>query len=467
MQWDNYSKISTTVQYNPAIPALPPDSPAWPISNRSTITPNIPNSPVKGKSKKEIEKEIANRRLNELVKSISPRHYKRLCDCGLYMFPFQAQESSPHVFIRSGCHSDLCFICKKHDVRKQKRVIDYIGESIINCAVWIKIIITIPIEYRNKYFTDYDAIDTFINKSWDIIKTEYGIWHGLERYDRGGGILSMHWMGDKTTNYNPHLEVLIPAIKNGLPFEPKQNKDEFKQRKHRIRKRISKTLSSITGENVGIERTNARILFKRDTASKIHAIKYQVRNTINIDKVVELPKTVQKFLIDGRWGKKSVRYKGKLWGTEIKNWYSYLGLDYKNRNGGDNKNKWKDLEGNEYKYTGEKFTCSRFKSLGIKLLRLTSTSYCFKDQSIISKKASEILLNALKSSHKVAKGAIGYLKKSIGDDTKIDWDDSVIKFAKEMKFFHLIDPELASGKSKRRWGEIEITEVNRISKKAA
>ena len=443
--------------------ALPQDIPSDSFLNKSKIAYSQKeyHTPSKTDVLDDFLTVERSKAFNTLIKSFSPRQYNRLCSCGHYFFSFStiSPNTSPSL-IRSGCHSDLCVRCKKHDSRKQNRVVNNIGLSLIDYCVWIKVIITIPIEYRDSHFTNYDAIDTFINKSWDILKKEYDIWHGLDRLDKGAGIFTMHWMGDIESHYNPHLEVMIPAIRYGLPFEPKQDKDQFKLRKHRLRRKIAKVLSAITGENIGIERTNARILFKRDRKSKVHAIKYQVRSTIKLDKLMELSDSAKTFLIDGRWNKKSIRYKGKLGNsTETKLWYERLNLDYHNRNGKKEDNTWLDSEGNPYKYDGKMTKALSLQNEGLKLQKLSHNLYCFKDQEIISNKSSEMIFNALKVNHKIAKSACTYLKKSLDHEFKIDWSPQVIEFAKEVKFYQLLDPELATGKSKREWKNFQITPV--------
>ena len=63
--------------------------------------------------------------------------------------------------------------------------------------------------------------------------------------------------------------------------------------------------------------------------------------------------------------------------------------------------------------------------------------------------------------HKIAKSACTYLKKSLDQEFKIDWSPQIIEFAKEVKFYQLLDPELATGKSKKAWNDFKITPVMR------
>ena len=122
-------------------------------------------------------------------------------------------------------------------------------------------------------------------------------------------VFKWHWFGDEKNHFNPHLEVMIPCIRHGSSFSSKIPQKDLK----RIKRGIARRLSNISGEKVPISRMNVKNKPKTTIGQVLHGFWYQLRSTINFKALMEAPDAVKQFMIDGRHGKKQVRYKGKLW----------------------------------------------------------------------------------------------------------------------------------------------------------
>lgn len=382
-----------------------------------------------------------------MIRDYSSRMFKRIDNCGCMLFEFKASECNSSTYISSQCHSDLCFECIRNDRRTYNRVINHIGHDLLSNYHWIKLIITIPKDYRH-HFLDYDVIDKFTNGTWDLLSNILDL-KAHDRFDRGGAVFKWHWFGNKNNDFNPHLEVMIPCIRNGLQFSSKIPQKDLK----RIKRGIARRLSNISGEKVPISRMNVKNKPKTTIKQVLHGFRYQLRSTINFKALMEAPDAVKQFMVDGRHGKKQVRYKGKLWSTEIKGWYKHLGFDYETRNK-TKKQTWVDDHNVPYEFVNRHNTytlSNELKQYGSNLRPLSRVSFCINNPSVVNQKVNEIVKSGLESNNnKLVGETIWRLKNYNSDGFKMSWSNEVIELAINRKNYMIENEAVTTPLCKQR-----------------
>ena len=358
-----------------------------------------------------------------MIRDYSPRMFKRIDKCGHMVFEFKASACNGSTYISSQCHSDLCYECVRNDRRTYHRVINYIGNDLLENVNWLKLVITIPKDIR-RHFLSYDTIDKFTNGIWDLLSNVLDL-NADERYDRGGAVFKWHWFGTRNDDFNPHLEVMVPCIRYGQPFEANIPQDKLVK----IKRGIARRLSNITEESIPLSRMNIKVKPKTKLGQILHAFKYMLRSTINFKGLMNAPKAVKQFMVDGRHGKKQVRYKGKLWSTELKDWYKYLGLNYETRNKY-KKPEWVDDNDVPYKFVNShnKLTLNNeLKQYGTELRSISRVSYCTNHPKVVNQKINEIVKSGLESNNnKVVSETIFRLKNFNPDGHLMSWTREVI-----------------------------------------
>lgn len=359
----------------------------------------------------------------KMIRDYSPRMFKRIDKCGHMVFEFKASVCNGSTYISSQCHSDLCYECVRNDRRTYHRVINYIGNDLLENFDWLKIIITIPMDIRH-HFLIYKTRDKFTNGMWDLLRNVLDL-NSKESMDRGGAVLNWHEFGTLNDDFNPHLEVMVPCIRDGLSFEAYIPQDKLKK----IKRGIARRLSNITGEPIPLSRINVKVKPKTNLGQILHAFKYMLRSTINFKALMKAPKAVKQFIIDGRHGKKKVRYKGKLWSTELKDWYKYLGLNYETRNRY-KKPEWVDDNDVPYKFVNShnKWTLNNeLRELGTELRPISRVSYCTNHPKVVNQKINEIVKSGLESNNnKVVVETFSRLMNFNPDGHLMSWTDEVI-----------------------------------------
>ena len=366
----------------------------------------------------------------KMIRDQSPRMFKRISNCGSIVSEFKASEGNKSTYVCSQCHSDICFECIRNDRRTYKRVINEIGFDLMSNFTWIKLIITINKEYRH-HFTDYEVINKFTNGMWDLVSNVLDL-DAEESMDRGGAVLKWHWFGKLKMSFNPHLEMMIPCIRYGLPFSNIIPQKDLK----RIKKGVARRLTNITGKLVSPSRMNVRNQPKSTLGEVLHGFWYQLRPTINFKALMKASDAVKKFIVDGSHGRKQVRYKGKLWSTELKKWYSYLGFDYSTRNK-NKKQEWVDDQGVPYEFvkTHNVYTLKQeLKQYGTELRSISRVSFCVNHPKIVNQKINEVVKSGLESNnYKLVLETMARLKNFNPDGFKMSWTNKVIMLALNRK----------------------------------
>ena len=417
------------------------------ISNHTCVPKKDDTNPYNVKSLDEILGGVSPVAYKKMILDYSDRMFKRIDNCGHMLFEFKASESNDSTYISSQCHSDLCYQCVQNDKRTYHRVINYIGNDLLENVNWLKLVITIPKDIR-RHFLSYDTIDKFTNGIWDLLSNVLDL-NADERYDRGGAVFKWHWFGTRNDDFNPHLEVMVPCIRYGQPFEANIPQDKLVK----IKRGIARRLSNITEESIPLSRMNIKVKPKTKLGQILHAFKYMLRSTINFKGLMNAPKAVKQFMVDGRHGKKQVRYKGKLWSTELKGWYKYLGFDYETRNK-HKKKEWVDDNDTPYKFVDRhnKWKLNQeFKQYGKELRDLSRISYCINNPEVVNQKVNEIVKSGLESNNnKLVVETICRLKDFNPDGLKISWTNEVIILALSKKNYMIENEDITTDICKKR-----------------
>lgn len=369
-------------------------------------------------------------RHRSIMMNLSPKHHKRLLNCGSLYLEFQSKNKNS-IFLQTSCHSEFCPQCADNDKRKGIRVVKVIGSALIKYCSWYHVVTTIPERFQLTHFRNTDNIDKFLTDSYEIIIEELGLWNDLGRFDRSGAILAPHYYGDKESRYNFHVDMMIPAIRFGKPIEnPVMEKPIFEEFRSKVRKRMAMRLSNIVNEKLDAQEMNFHLKVKTDPSQVSNDIKYMVRNTIKSGKDKTLFQYFHKgsdetkdFLANGRENKMSVRYKGKMAGGELKELYKYIGLDYKNRNES-YISEWVDSDGNKIEFVGLR---TRTDLEGVELKKIGNGSYTYNDQKSIDAKFSDQLFRIADIANEK------FLKKRIEEwevlleGMKVNWSMSTIQ----------------------------------------
>ena len=404
-------------------------------------------NPYNVKSVEEILDGVDPIEYKKMIRDYSSRMFKRISNCANMIGEFKASEDNKSTYIASQCHSDLCYECVRNDRRTYNRVINEIGFDLMSNFQWIKLIITINHEYRY-HFLDYEVINKFTNGMWDLVSNVLDL-DAEESIDRGGAVLKWHWFGKKKMSFNPHLEMMIPCIRYGLPFSNILSQKEFK----RIKKGVARRLTNITGKLVPSSRMNVRNEPKSTLGEVLHGFWYQLRPTINFKALMKAPKAVKQFIVDGRHGRKQVRYKSKLWSTELEKWYSYLGFDYDKRTKHIKKG-WVDDKGVPYKFIKmhNVYTLkNELRQYGTGLRSISRVSFCIDHPKIVTQKINEVVKLGLESNnYKLVLETMARLKNFNPDGFKMSWTDEVIALSLHRKNYIIENESLTTDICKQR-----------------
>ena len=404
-------------------------------------------NPYNVKSLEEILDGVDPIEYKKMIRDYSSRMFKRISNCGSIVNEFKASKGNKATYVSSQCHSDLCFECVRNDRRTYNRVINEIGHDLMSNFLWIKLIITINKEYRH-HFLDYKVTNKFLDGMWDLVSNVLDL-NGEESMDRGGAVLKWHWFGKLKMNFNPHLEMMIPCIRYGLPFSNIISQKDLK----RIKRGMARRLSNITGELVPPSRMNVKNKPKSTLGEVLHGFRYQLRSTINFKALMKAPKAVKQFIVDGRHGRKQVRYKSKLWSTELEKWYSYLGFDYDKRTK-HIKKEWVDDKGVPYKFVKmhNAYTLkNELRQYGTGLRSISRVSFCIDHPKIVTQKINEVVKSGLESNnYKLVLETMARLKNFNPDGFKMSWTDEVIALALNRKNYMIENEGITTDISKQR-----------------
>ncbi|MAG86201.1 MAG: hypothetical protein CMB97_02185 [Flavobacteriaceae bacterium] len=397
---------------------------------------------------------------NEMKKLSPDFQHPRLLKCGSLYLEFRSSEKRSPYYIKTCCHSQFCPNCVDRDKRKGTRTLKTIGEALIKFAPWYHIVMTIPQKYRSHYITN-ERTDKFRNDCYEIIIEELGLWNDLDRFDRSGAVISNHWFGDEEPGYNYHVDMMIPAIRYGKPIEnPIFDKEDGTWDKHfdKVRKRMAMRMSNDVGSKVSYKDMNFFQSVKNHTKQKTNDVSYMTRNTIkngskDADGITNLYEyfhdesdQVKDYLCNGRKGKKEVIYKGKLGGGELEKWYSYLGLEYDERNEGRIK-EWLDENGDEMEFIGM-ITSSDLK--GTELTKVGTNSYTLNNQKAIDEKFNDQLYHlASIPNAKLLKRTISNWKFLL-QGMKINWSKNVIHKCINNNINIIENPDITTDESIKR-----------------
>lgn len=391
----------------------------------------------------------------QLIRKLSPNLYKRILGCGSHFLEFRSEASIYPYYWQSACHSEFCPTCAKSNQRKVSRLIRVLGEELIAFSDWYSITATLPKRIRKKYFLNHRAVSKFEKDAYEICIQELHLWNNLDRYDRSGGITSLHWFGDEESDYHPHANILIPCIQNGEAVNAHYEKEEFEKLMGRIKKRLAVRLTNTMpdGEVVAPEEMNVHLEIKDNVDGVMHAIRYLVRNTACLGDVpfqhfAEEDKEVQEFLTQGLSGRCSYRYRGKLAGGELKEWYKHIGLDYENRNSSVTQG-WFDSYGSELKF--EKISSGSYlKASGEvkEFFQVSKRLFTHAHNEAISEKFNDDLSSNLDRdlSGKDWERKVEKWQKLLGDK-RINWNEKNIQKALEKENFVLSHPNICSNDS--------------------
>ena len=391
----------------------------------------------------------------QLIQKLSPNLYKRILSCGSHFLEFRSETSEYPYYWQSACHSEFCPACARTNQRKVSRLIRVLGEELISFCDWYSITATLPKRIRKKYFLDHKALSKFEKDAYEICIQELHLWNNLDRYDRSGGITSLHWFGDGESDYHPHANILIPCIQNGEAVGPYYEKEEFEKLMGRVKKRLAvRLMNTMNGEIVlTAEEMNVHIEIKDNMDEVMHAIRYLVRNTaclgdIPFQHFAEEDEEVQEFLTQGLSGRCSYRYRGKLAGGELKEWYKHIGLDYENRNSSVTQG-WFDSHGSELKF--EKISSGSYlKANGEvkEFFQVSKRLFTHANDKAISEKFNDDLSSNLDRdlSGKDWKRKVEKWQKLLGDK-RVNWSEKNIQKSLEKENFVLSHPNICSAAS--------------------
>ena len=391
----------------------------------------------------------------KLIQKLSPDLHKRILGCGSHFLEFRSKSSKYPYYWQSACHSQFCPICARSNQRKASRLIRTLGEELIGFCSWYSITATLPKKVRKKYFLNEKALSKFEKDVYEICISELGLWKDLDRFDRSGGITSLHWFGDEESTYHPHANVLIPCIQNGEAVDAYYGKEEFKELMDSIKKRLAERLTNTMSGEVELtaKEMNVHIEIKDDVDQTMHAIRYLVRNTSSLGDIpfqhfAEEDGEVQEFLTQGRVKKCSYRYRGKLAGGELKKWYEYLGLDYESRNSSATRG-WFDSDGGELKF--KKISSGSYlKANGEvkEFFQVSKRLFTHANDKAISEKFNDDLSSNLDRdlSGKDWKRKVEKWQKLLGDK-RVNWSEKNIQKSLEKENFVLSHPNICSAAS--------------------
>ena len=391
----------------------------------------------------------------QLIQRLSPDLHKRIFNCGSHFLEFRSEASKYPYFWRSACHSQFCVVCAHSNGRKASRLIRTLGEELISFSSWYSITATLPKKVRKKYFLNQKALSKFEKDVYQICISELGLWKNLDRFDRSGGITSLHWFGDEESDFHPHANALIPCIQNGEAVDPYYSKEEFEKLMGRIKKRLAARLTNTTQGEVKLvaKEMNVHIEIKDNMDEVMHAIRYLVRNTACLGDVpfqhfAEEDEEVQEFLTQGLSGRCSYHYRGKLAGGELKMWYEHIGLDYESRSSSATQG-WFDSLGSQLKF--EKISSGSYlKATGAvrEFFQVSKRLFTHANNEAISEKFNDDLSSNLDRdlSGKDWERKVEKWQKLLGDE-RVDWSEKNIQKALDKENFVLKNPNICSENS--------------------
>ena len=440
------SPIYTLPISNPKLQNIQGGSPKVVKPEIDDLSPEDIN-PYNVKSLEEILDGLDPIEYKKMIRDQSPRMFKRISNCGSIVNEFKASKGNNATYVSSQCHSDLCFECVRNDRRTYNRVVNHIGHDLLSNFPWIKLIITVNKEYRH-HFTDYEVTNKFLDGMWDLVSNVLDL-NGEESMDRGGAVLKWHWFGKLKMNFNPHLEMMIPCIRYGLSFSNIIPQKDLK----RIKRGMARRLSNITGELVPPSRMNVKNKPKSTLGEVLHGFRYQLRSTINFKALMKASKAVKQFIVDGRHGRKQVRYKGNTWSTQLKKWYPHLGFDYDTRTK-TIKPEWVDDKGVPYKFIKmhNVYTLKQeLKQYGTELRSISRVSFCVNHPKIVNQKINEVVKSGLESNnYKLVLETMARLKNFNPDGFKMSWTDKVIALSLHRKNYIIENESLTTDICKQR-----------------
>ncbi len=275
-------------------------------------------------SKNQLKKD----KLRPHLESKFPKLWKSISACGETAVELEddvkgkgvrnGAEGKPHSYQKVlHCSKSLCPVCSEKNSeahkRRYARMIRKFRHFVENEPMGYAVF-TVPPALR-PHFKDKVSLGFLMKAAASVVQGVLGV---------DGAVVSMHFFGDKTLDYHPHVNVIFPLLADR--GKRKVYEHLSKKKLDFLRSEWKDALKDYTKED--IDQVSVHYQFSGTEARKVHKFKYVGRSTVPFEAFLNLDDDMQEFLVDGLFRFHNVRYYGEFSNCKWKSFYFHLGAEF-------------------------------------------------------------------------------------------------------------------------------------------
>jgi len=238
--------------------------------------------------------------LSDLASWLSYHHrlklVKALIMCGRQLVGWSCREGH-HFLRRISCQRQICPKCSENDSPAHKRRYSRAWPRMMWPGRVGYVVLTVPVEYRHLLNTKA-KLREMSKASWNVVSLVFDPYFDLAK----GGLVSLHFYGDQSDVYNPHVNVLFPTSGRVSRAKLKELRREWRlalerilgveipESKENARYEYSSDSSYYEDALKKAEKTGEK-LPDRDSVNegmKIHWLQYILRSTVGFERFCRL-----------------------------------------------------------------------------------------------------------------------------------------------------------------------------------